>query len=168
MDESRRPILAEDIEADQFCRQTDGVSDLRLRDRCRVANLAAVAENRDGLSQAKRVRTEITQARAKLQGNAVEVAAANGVLNHPFSHRMIGALQSPNQLQNVERVAPGGTMNAGTHIALYGNPQHLLSDGRDCLLAQQIRTHGCAGRGAHRLKRPALRPRFMGAQRHDE
>jgi hypothetical protein len=50
MDESRRPILAEDIEADQFRRQRDSVSDLRLRDRCCVAKLAAIAENRDGLS----------------------------------------------------------------------------------------------------------------------
>src|SRR6476661_3523247 len=116
MGEPRRPILTKDIEADQFRRQRDGVSDLRLRDRCRVAKLAAIAENRNCLSQAKRLRTEITQARAKLQGNAVEVAAANGVLNHPFSRRMIGAFQSPNQLQNVERVAAGGPMDAGTHL----------------------------------------------------
>jgi hypothetical protein len=127
MDEPWRPILTKYIEVDQFCRQTDGVSDLRLRDRCRVAKLAAVTENRDGLSQAKRLRTEITQARAKLQGNAVQVAAANGVLNHPFCRRMIGSFETPNQLQNVERVAAGGTMDACTHIAFHSNSQHLLS-----------------------------------------
>ena len=92
MDEPRRPILAEDIEADQFRCQRDGGSNLRLRDRGRVAKLAAIAENRDGLSQAKRVQTKITQARAKLQGHPVEVAAANRVLNHARSPRMIGAL----------------------------------------------------------------------------
>src|SRR6201984_662795 len=92
MDDPRRPILAEDIEANQFRCQRAGVSDLHLRDRGRVAKLAAIAENRDSLSETKRVRTEITQARAKLQGNAVEVAAANRVLNHACSPRMIGAL----------------------------------------------------------------------------
>ena len=53
MDEPRRPILAEDIEANQFRCQRESMSDLRLRDRGRVAKLAAIAENRDGLSQTK-------------------------------------------------------------------------------------------------------------------
>jgi hypothetical protein len=48
---------------------------------------------------------------------------------------MIGALQSPKQLQNVERVAAGGALDAGAYIAHYGSLQHLLSDGRDCFLA---------------------------------
>ena len=125
------------------------MTDLRLRDRGGVTKLAAIAENGDGLSQAKRVRTETTQARTKLQGNAGEVAAANCVLNDARSSRMIGALKSPHQLQNIERVAAGGAMDTGTHVALYGKPQHLVSDGRDCLLAQETRTQCCAGRGAH-------------------
>ena len=71
-----------------------------------------------------------------------ELAAAEHVLNHPLCARMIGALQSPNQLENVKRIAAGGAMNAARHIVLYNDPQHLVSDSCDCVLAQQIRTHG--------------------------
>jgi hypothetical protein len=156
MNKARWPILSQDLEPDKFSCKVAGLSNFHAGDRSSVAKLAAVAQNRNCLSQAQQRRIQLSQACRKLQGHTVDSAAVYHIFNYPRSVWLIGVLQGPQQLENVKWVAAGHVMDGGADVIVGGASQGSSCYSSDAALTQQRRTNHRRRCCAHCNKRLCL------------
>ncbi len=168
MDEARRPVPTEDFEPYQFRRQVCGLIHRDVRDRGRVAKVAAVAQDRERLRQAQRGRVEALQTCAHLQRHTVDAAKTDDVLERARPARISGSFQGAQEFPQVKRIPAGGAMGQRADVVGRAASERVANDGRDRLPAQQRRANRRRRRRAHGDQRLRSGRGLVRTQCHDE
>ena len=168
MYEARRPVLTEDFKPYQFRRQVCSLIHRDVRDYGRMAKVAAVAQDREGLRQAQRGRVEALQTCAHLQRHTVDAAKTDDVLERAQPTRISGSFEGAEEFPQVKRIPAGGAMGQRADIVVCAASERIANDGVNRLTAQQRRENRRRRGRAHGDQRRRSGCRLVWTQCRDE
>jgi len=167
MQETRRVGAGQHVRADQRRSRVQRLFPTLADQRRRMAQVAAITQHRQRLSQPGRVRAELPQPPAEVEHDVPRPRRRRAL---PVRGGRRGAADGdrPEQFPQVKRVAPAGALQPQAVLRAGLRPERLTGNRRDRLLAEQPGPHDHRGLFAHREQRGRIRSRVGRPQRDQQ